>query len=250
MRYVEIDIVKGIAVICMIIFHFFYFPNQYGFKEIKYDTTSLAVLAKIAQVIFITCVGINLYLSKKTSIENKETKDKYNKKMIKRIIKIALLALCMTVFTKFIFGEKYVKFGILHFIAVVSLLLFNLSDNIETIQILFIGCILLTYLSSKNPELFNFIPKQISFILGFNTAYPSIDHFPILPWILFIFIGIFIGTILKKYKIETSKSNNIISKSLEKIGNKSLEIYMIHWIILYLIFCIIYSKLRKKNIIV
>ena len=38
MRYVEIDIVKGIAVICMIIFHLFYFPNQYGFKEIKYDT--------------------------------------------------------------------------------------------------------------------------------------------------------------------------------------------------------------------
>ena len=250
MRYVEIDIVKGIAVMCMIIFHFFYFPNQYGFKEIKYDTTFLAVLAKIAQVIFITCVGINLYLSKKTSIENKETNGEYNKKMIKRIIKIALLALCMSLFTKFIFGEKYVKFGILHFIALVSLLLFKFSDNIKIIQILFIGCILLTYLSSKNPELFNFIPKQLSFVLGFNKDYPSVDHFPILPWILLVFIGIFIGYTLKKYKIETSKSNNNISKALEKIGNKSLEIYMIHWIILYLIFCIIYSKIRKKYSII
>ena len=30
-RYEEIDILKGVAVICMIIFHLFYFPNQYGF---------------------------------------------------------------------------------------------------------------------------------------------------------------------------------------------------------------------------
>ena len=39
-RYDEVDIMKGIAVICMIIFHIFYFPNQYGFQEIEYDTLS------------------------------------------------------------------------------------------------------------------------------------------------------------------------------------------------------------------
>ena len=64
-RYDEIDILKGIAVICMIIFHFFYFPNQYGFKEIEYDTSSLKFIAKVAQIIFITCVGINLVFAKK-----------------------------------------------------------------------------------------------------------------------------------------------------------------------------------------
>ena len=70
-RYEEIDILKGIAVICMIFFHFFYFPNQYGFKEIEYDTTSLKVIAKIAQIIFITCVGINLVFAKKKNINSK-----------------------------------------------------------------------------------------------------------------------------------------------------------------------------------
>ena len=62
-RYHEIDILKGIAVICMIIFHFFYFPNQYGFKEIEYNTKTLKIIAKIAQIIFITSVGINLVFS-------------------------------------------------------------------------------------------------------------------------------------------------------------------------------------------
>ena len=51
MRYREIDILKGIAVVCMVIYHFFYFPNQYGFKEIKYDTPFLKTIAKIAQFI-------------------------------------------------------------------------------------------------------------------------------------------------------------------------------------------------------
>ena len=59
-RYDEIDILKGIAVICMVVFHLFYFPNQYGFKEFEYDTITLKTVAKISQIIFITCVGINL----------------------------------------------------------------------------------------------------------------------------------------------------------------------------------------------
>ena len=61
--YDEIDILKGVAVVCMIIFHLFYFPNQYGFKEIEYDTVTLKTIAKVAQIIFITCVGINLVFS-------------------------------------------------------------------------------------------------------------------------------------------------------------------------------------------
>ena len=63
-RYEEIDILKGVAVICMVVFHFFYFPNQYGFKEIEYNTMFLKIIAKIAQIIFITCVGINLAFAK------------------------------------------------------------------------------------------------------------------------------------------------------------------------------------------
>ena len=63
-RYEEIDVLKGIAVICMVVFHFFYFPTQYGFKEIKYDTITLKTIAKVAQIIFITCVGINLTFAK------------------------------------------------------------------------------------------------------------------------------------------------------------------------------------------
>ena len=70
-RYEGVDIIKGIAVICMVVYHFFYFPNKYGFKEIEYDTPLLKTIARIAQFIFIGSVGINLSLSKDKSKKKK-----------------------------------------------------------------------------------------------------------------------------------------------------------------------------------
>ena len=158
-RYEEIDVLKGIAVICMVVFHFFYFPNQYGFKEIRYNTPLLNIIAKIAQIIFITSVGINLSFSKLSAIKQEKEKE-LNKKSISRILKIAGYAICMSVFSWLLFGEKYIKFGILHFIAVISLILFNYADDIKIIQTLFIVSLVIYYLIINTPDLFKNIPDK------------------------------------------------------------------------------------------
>ena len=238
-RYEEIDILKGVAVICMIIFHFYYFPNQYGFKEIEYDTMALKSIAKIAQVIFITCVGINLVFAKE---KNKELSIHYQ-----RIGKILFYAVLMSLFTYAVFQERYVKFGILHFVAFSSLLLIPFVDDFETMKkITFVFLVL--YLSNYlKPELFRIIPQPFAFIGGFyNDRYSAVDHFPVLPWILLICIGTFIGHHLKNNTVTTPEYliNNQISDLLKNIGKKSLEIYAVHWAILYVIYCIIYEKIR------
>ena len=185
-RYEEIDLLKGIAVICMIIFHLFYFPNQYGFKEIEYDTTMLSTIAKIAQFIFITCVGINLVLAN----QNK-TNDEKLQLNLKRILKIAVLAGFMSLFTYFVFGNKYVKFGILHFIALSSLVLFMFVND-QNIILLILGILCSLFLLNKfKPELFLNVSEPIAFVMGFyNKSYEAIDHFPILPWMILVCIGI------------------------------------------------------------
>ena len=236
-RYDEIDILKGVAVVCMIIFHLFYFPNQYGFKEIEYDTTSLKLIAKIAQIIFITCVGINLVFAKK-----KNSEPQYH---LGRIGKITFYAILMSVFTYYVFKERYVKFGILHFVAFSSLLLFMFVDNVETMKVITGLLVTLFILNKVHPELFRSIPSPLAFIGGFyNDRYSSVDHFPILPWILLICLGIFIGHYLSNNEINTPKYlvDNPVSDVLKNIGKKSLEIYAVHWIILYAVYCIIYSK--------
>ena len=252
-RYKEIDILKGIAIICMVIFHFFYFPNQYGFKEIRYDTPLLKTLPKIAQFIFIGSVGINLTLSKDKSIKNEESIEDYNKRSLQRIIKISIFAILMSIFTYIIFKEKFVKFGILHFIAISSLLLFPLVDKQLIIQVITIISIFIYYLIKYKSSTFSKVSSPLAFILGINNNnnYTSIDHFPIFPWIIIILIGISIGHVIKDNKplLSNSFKNNTFSRILEKTGKFSLEIYAVHWVVLYIIFCQLYSKKIRPNLI-
>lgn len=251
-RYEEIDILKGIAVICMVVFHFFYFPNKYGYKEIEYDTPLLKTMAKIAQFIFIGSVGVNLVLSKESSKNKNEDKKDYVKKNFKRVLKLVFLALIMSLFTYFIFGDQYVKFGILHFIALSSLILFYVVDDLKIIYSLLILSVLVYYLINKNPSIFSRVPEKIAFVSGFyNSKFFSIDHFPIFPWIIVILLGIILGNHIKENKIELPQKikDNFAISSLGKLGKSSLEIYTIHWVVLYVIYCIIYSKyIREKYI--
>ena len=166
-RYQGIDILKGIAVICMVIFHFFYFPNQYGFKEINYNTPVLNTIGSIARYIFIMSVGINLSLSNQSVQKEKGYKEEYNKKNIKRILKIFFFAILMSLFTYMIFGNKYVKFGILHFIGLSSLILFPFIENKKIIEIFTIFSILIYYLIIYKPDIFSKVPQPVAFISGF-----------------------------------------------------------------------------------
>lgn len=246
-RYEEIDILKGIAVICMVIFHFFYFPNKYGFKEIEYDTPILKTIAKVAQFIFIGSVGVNLTLSKNKNEDNKE----FIKKNLKRILKLVFLAGIMSLATYFIFGDDFVKFGILHFIAFASLILFYIVDDLKLIYTLLILSILVYYLIRQNPTIFASVPDKLAFVSGFyNLKFTSFDHFPIFPWIIVVLIGVLIGHYIKKTNPELPKTvkDNFAISSLGFIGGKSLEIYSVHWVVLYVIYCIIYSKwFRMKD---
>jgi uncharacterized membrane protein len=247
-RYEEVDILKGIAVICMIIFHLFYFPNQYGFKEIEYDNLPLKTTAKVAQVIFITCVGINLVFSYYISQEKKESSKEYLKKNIFRVMKLGIGALFMTLFTYFVFGEKYVKFGILHFIAFASLLLFPYVDNMKVIYGILTFVFILWCMSKNNPGMFSSVPPKTAFLSGFYFKWGAVDHFPIMPWIIFICLGIIIGHYIYKHKptLPDSIKDKSIMGLLETTGKYSFEIYIVHWLVIYLIFCIIYPKFRKS----
>ena len=248
MRYECIDILRGVAVIFMIIFHIFYFPNKYGYKEFNYSTDILQLTARIAQIIFITLVGINIYLSYK----NSETKNKYYVKQLNRILKLVFLAIFITLFSYFIFGDSFVKFGILHFLAIASLLLMLFVDNQKVI----IGVIFLTLiikvLISYDKQIFLFIPKKIAFVTGFYSRYSAVDHFPIIPWISYVCLGLLIGKYItdKDFKINTPEIYHKLKdsgalKGLQWCGKKSLEIYIIHWVLLYVFFAHMYPKLKK-----
>ena len=235
-RFVDIDFFKGIAILCMITFHYFYYPTQMGIPGYNYNTPILRLIAKIAQVIFIVCSGMNLSISYEN---NKEDMDIYYKKQKERIIKLYCYAFILSIVSYFLFYEKWIKFGILHFMAKMALLFYGLVHSDTILLIIGIIILLLTTLKYYTPSLFYKIPSPIAFIAGFyNSKYSSFDHFSIIPWSILYILGIFLGKLLYKHphqflpkSIEKATKTSII-----KIGKYSLEIYMIHWIVLYLIF--------------
>jgi len=229
-----VDAAKGIAVICMIIFHVVYFPRICGYTEFNYNTPTMNMFARTAQIIFLTCVGINIHLSKKKK-QNKE-------KNIRRILKLGSLALLMSCWTYLVFGNNYVKFGILHCITLVNLIFMYIDEPMWIIFSVF--CIVLLHNNFRGNFSSN-IPKPFGFILGLNSAYSSIDHFPLIPWILYPSLGIVIARSSDSFLFANS---TLFPQFLQTLGKHSLDIYMIHWVVLYLVFCILYPGVRHLNI--
>ena len=263
MRFESIDMIKGIAVVFMIIFHIFYFPNKYGYPEFNYDTKLLNTMAKIAQIIFITGVGLNMYISYKNEEEkkkkNKKAKSEFLKKQLLRTTKLIVLAVFVSIFSYFVFGDMFVKFGILHFMAFSSLLVLPFVDSPKIITGIIGITIFIRYLVSKDRETFSNVNPKFAFITGLYSKYGAVDHFPVTPWIIFICIGLILGrvisdkknaTLLKVIEDKDKKEDKVtlkngLKKGLKWCGKNSLEIYIVHWILLFLFFAYIYPKLRN-----
>ena len=59
-RFLELDLLKGIAVILMIVFHFYYMMKMTGSGNPNIYSGILKTFARISHTTFITVIGINL----------------------------------------------------------------------------------------------------------------------------------------------------------------------------------------------
>ena len=281
-RLLEIDLLKGCAVILMMIFHVFYLPKYMGL-DISSDALILKIIARISQFIFITLVGVNMVISyqrnkkknkdnnDKNKDNNKENKDNKsygdlykNNNTFKQIIRagyILLAAMCISLVTYLLFDDWYVKFGILHFIGISLLLLFKFVDNNYVLIPANILVLVLWGLKTIGSggglglyKYFSWVPERLAFIVGlYNTNFKAMDHFPIVPWIAVMINGILVGKlmytktkrnypILKKIndKVEENKPLQIIAK----IGQYSFKIYLVHYVIIYLMWRV-YKEIKS-----
>ena len=98
-RLWEVDFLRGIAVIMMIIFHYFWSMEHFGVYNIGIKTGLWSTLALLTAGIFIFLVGISLTLSY-SKINHK--KIDYFKKYLKRGIKIFVYGLIVTIVSYFL----------------------------------------------------------------------------------------------------------------------------------------------------
>lgn len=271
-RFYEIDTLKGIAVILMVIFHFFYLVSKMEIKDINTRCGPLYASAKTAHCLFIFLVGVNLAISYKKfkeknreDFENDKNKyySKYLSKTFKRIAVLVVAAASVSILSYLAFKNLYVKFGIFHFIAAAVLLTTPIVGS-KYLSLTLSAIIGLLYTIFNSGKMRNFTSIAchktpiFCFITGiFNTKFSSLDHFSLVPYLGLVAFGIFIGNtlytdkerlFLKKEdskKIDEFFEKDEILGSLNLMGKYSFQIYFIHFIVFYFIL-LAYKKVSLR----
>ncbi len=261
-RFNEIDFLKGLAIITMIISHIFFFMNHMDMIKFNYDLPWYLFLTLFAQITFITCIGVNLSLSyqkyNSDCKKKKVLKYSYYLKQLKRVIFIAIFAVILSYLTYLTHDYKYIKFGILHF-ASCAIFLLMWTININLINLGYIIIVLFLYIFKKKLIGFflNHFNEFIVFIIGiFNPKYYSLDYFPFVPWLIFACTGAIISNVIyknyqRRFKLSKridkflSNNQNLFSYLIRFCGKYSFFIYLIHIPILYLFLLFIKKTIYK-----
>lgn len=219
MRYPLIDILRGVAICGMLIFHIHFDIQNFFTYSSAWISIFWEILWKLSAFLFITIAGFSFaYAYKKYSAS-------IVSKYIKYALKLWLIALCISFVTYMLSPEVAVWFGILHFFSIAFLLLLLLKDlyRFNMFLIVLIGCLLYIFpIDSQSKTLF---------LLWLGEWYSSGDYYPLFPYFWVLLFGYISGQyFLKKnlsHYLELNTSNTI-SRGFEYIGKHSLFIYIVH----------------------
>ena len=142
----------------------------------------------------------------------------------KRIGVVAACALTVSAASWIMFPRSFIYFGILHGIAVASVLARPLVRRPGVA--LAIGCVVIAAgFGWSNPA---FDAGPLSWI-GFVTVKPATeDYVPLAPWAGFVFLGIALGHRLARDRFSALAPIAAAPGWLQWLGRHSLAVYMVH----------------------
>ena len=111
-RFFEIDFLRGAAVLMMVVFHFFWDTNFFGYTNISLYEGFFGAFQKLTAGTFLFLVGVSL------AVSHSRKKENFEKKFLFRSAKIFGLGALITLFSLLFFPSEPIFFGVLHLIAV------------------------------------------------------------------------------------------------------------------------------------
>jgi len=173
LRIDELDSLRATALVMMLISNFVTDLDYFGIMEVvKGDEWWW--LARATAFLFVGISGISYFLAHQKEYDFIKTFDR-----TKRLI---LFAFLITIVTYIFAPSAYVRFGVLHLLALASIIAFPVAR--KPVYAMGIGILLLLIPLSSNPNLV---------WLGLQeTGTFAVDYFPLNPWlgIFFIFLAI------------------------------------------------------------
>jgi uncharacterized membrane protein len=231
-RIHAIDALRGAAICAMIVYHFAFDLNWFRVFAADFNRDPLWLALRAAIVTsFLLLVGISLVLAKRAGTTPR--------RFWRRIALIAACALLVTLASYITFPRSFISFGILHCIAISSILAWPLVQR--PLAALIVGLVVVAVGLQVHIALFD--TPWLNWV-GLMTFKPvTEDYVPLFPWFGVVCLGVALGTWLyAKNYAPLRHVPRVAPLWLNWLGRHSLLVYMVHQPVLLGILSIVVSR--------
>lgn len=229
-RNFTLDFMRTLAIVLMVIFHFIY--DLKLFSWVTWDTPDGAGWVQFRWIIislFFLALGISLTFAHQHKI--------HYAKFIKRVAQIAAGALVISIATFFFINNNWIFFGVLHFLALASILCLGFVNRPTLSFIIAVGFFALGASGW-------WVPRWPFHLLFSGLPSYTNDYVAPIPWLGMVFLGIAIAHTrwfkadpLRRYK------QHRFSRYWAWPGQHGLVIYLLHQPILIGLMYVVYVLL-------
>jgi uncharacterized membrane protein len=221
-RNQRIDIARGAAVIAMVIYHFTWDLAFFGL--IDPSTATAPGFRRLGAMIagsFLFISGVALVLARRAAPDDSA----FRAKFVKRLAIVAGAAVLVSLGTWMAMGDRFVRFGILHCIALSSLLALPFL-RLPFWAAIAAGVALLALPWAVDMPVF---AQGRLLWLGLSSQTPAmVDYVPVFPFAGMTLLGVAAGL-----RVQPQPADAADGGWLAKLGRWSLPIYLIHQPLLY-----------------
>jgi uncharacterized membrane protein len=214
-RVPAVDASRGLAIALMVGYHFCFDLNLYGLTAFQFNTDPFWWgLRAVIVSLFLGVMGVSLHLATRTGLSWR--------RYLRRLALIAGCAGVVTVASAWRFPQSYIYFGVLHCVAVASVLAvpFLRLDQAN----LWLGSALVVLGLTVRLPLFD---HPALHWVGMMTYKPRTeDYVPLVPWFGVVLLGLWLGRRL--YGIVPTPTLPRLLAPLATAGRHSLLVYMVH----------------------
>lgn len=220
-RITAVDAARGLAIMMMVAYHIAFDIQYFGIANVDLQGIPLTLLQRVTGTLFVLIAGVSLTLSES---RNREGYLHY----VKRGLMLGAVALLITVATWIYPHDGFIQFGVIHMIAL-STLIAPLFFRFGWVNAVLGAAIVLAGIGTGGIQ----VSTHALFWLGINDpGYHALDNYPMLPWFGVVLIGIWLGQTLFPAGAVKRAARLPCEAALAVLGRNSLAIYLTHQLVL------------------
>lgn len=224
-RIWELDLLRALAVLGMLVFHYFYLLDYWELKSTALFEGWWNILGDTIRHTFLMVVGASVQLSYQKQMAKHKPWFSFGIKTMKRGLGLLIIGGIITVLSYFFSPDLPIRFGVLSFIGAALILLWPLMGRWYYLFGCTVFILLLEHLATWEQASIG------AYVLGFYPYYwPSLDYFPLVPWLATVSVGALVGRALfkageRRYAFSAEPK---VLKPMLWVGRNALFLYLGH----------------------